>query len=596
MIGRRITLGFGVVIMIAVLLGGTALIELSTINGRADRIGDDHLPGLVLSARLAVAQATAMVSLERMVSATTVEEMSNAERELQETMRANDERAKAYEQTIHTERDRKLFGALSEARSEFRALRSQELLPLLHARKLDEAREVMRTRVRPQWLQVMQHANELLDANKTWGDESQQLVKAAVNTATWGVWLGLLVAVAVSCGVTFYITRSITQPLREAVRLVASVSTGDVTARADVRSNDELGQMVRDINTMVQNLSATVQVAEALSRGDLTVEPQLLSDKDSLGHALRRMIDSLRSVVVSVSAAADNVNAGSDQLSISAQELSRGNTAQAASAEQTSSSMEQISASIQQNGDNARQTDRIAKQASQDAQTSGIAVDKTTRAIRQIAERIGVVEEIARKTDLLALNAAVEAARAGDHGKGFAVVASEVRKLAERSQLAAAEISKLTREGVSVADGAAQLLTKLVPDIGKTAELVQDIASSCVEQTTGAGEISKAMSDLDGVIQKNSASAEELSATAEELASQARQLRETVAFFQLGAGPARHAAPRTAAGMPGTPATPPLPRRPAAPAQAPVAKPKGKLINLDDNIGMRDAHDDEFAA
>ena len=596
MIGRRITLGFGIVITIAVLLGATALIELSTINSRADRIGDDHLPGLVLASRLAIAQATVMVSVERMLSATTNEEMMSAERAMQESMRENDERTKAYEQTMHTERDRKAFAALTEARVEYRTLRTRELLPLLHARKIEEAREVMRTRVRPQWQLVMQRSHELLDLNKAWGDESQQLVKAAVSTASWGIWLGLVIAVGVSCAIAFYITRSITQPLREAVRLVGCLSKGDVTVRADARSNDELGQMVRDINTMVQNLAATVHVAEQLSRGDLTAEPKLLSDKDSLGHALKRMIDSLRSVVVSVSAAADNVNAGSDQLSISAQELSRGNSAQAASAEQTSSSMEEISSSIQQNGDNARQTDRIAKQAAQDAQTSGSAVEKTTRAIRQIAERIGVVEEIARKTDLLALNAAVEAARAGEHGKGFAVVASEVRKLAERSQLAAAEISKLTREGVSVADGAGQLLTKLVPDISKTAELVQDIASSCVEQTTGAGEISKAMSDLDAVIQKNSASAEELSATAEELASQARQLRETVAFFQLGHSPARNTSPRTAA------AKPSLPRRavPAAPANANAksnaAKPKGAIINLDENIGMRDAHDDEFAA
>jgi methyl-accepting chemotaxis protein len=217
-------------------------------------------------------------------------------------------------------------------------------------------------------------------------------------------------------------------------------------------------------------------------------------------------------------------------------------------------------------------------------------VEKTTRAIRQIAERIGVVEEIARKTDLLALNAAVEAARAGDHGKGFAVVAAEVRKLAERSQHAAAEISQLTHEGVSVADSAGSLLTKLVPDISKTAELVQDIASSCVEQTSGAGEISKAMSDLDAVIQKNSASAEQLSATAEELASQARQLRETVAFFRLGSRAVRQVSSNLRR-------APALPRRVAQPIVANHNHtPKGKLINLDANLGTRDAHDDEFAA
>jgi methyl-accepting chemotaxis protein len=196
--------------------------------------------------------------------------------------------------------------------------------------------------------------------------------------------------------------------------------------------------------------------------------------------------------------------------------------------------MEQMSASIQQNGDNARQTDRIARKAATDAETSGAAVERTTQAIRQIAERIGVVEEIARKTDLLALNAAVEAARAGEHGKGFAVVASEVRKLAERSQTAAAEISRLTAEGVQVAASAGELLNKLVPDIRRTAELVQEIAASCVEQATSAGHVTKAMTDLDGVIQRNSASAEELASTAEELSGQVGQMRESVGFFRLG--------------------------------------------------------------
>jgi methyl-accepting chemotaxis protein len=425
-----------------------------------------------------------------------------------------------------------------------------------------------------------------------WGDEAQKLVKDAVHFAQVGIVVGLLLAMCLSVGIAWYITRSITNPLKDAVQLLGAVATGDLSARAEVRSQDELGQMMRDINRTVANLEATASIAERLSEGDLSAEPKVLSEQDTLGLALKRMVESLREVVSGVSTAADNVNSGSDQLSVSAQQLSRGNSEQAASAEETSSSMEQMSSSIQQNGDNARQTDRIAKKAAEDAQTSGAAVARTTAAIRQIADRIGVIEEIARKTDLLALNAAVEAARAGEHGKGFAVVASEVRKLAERSQTAAAEISKLTSEGVGVAEGAGELLNRLVPDIRKTAELVQEIAAACVEQTTAAGQVSKAMTELDAVIQRNSASAEELASTAEELTGQAGQLRDSVSFFQLGAQRRRFAGPMQSTQK--GPRKPKLDRSAANTNHTPAQR--GTTIDLGDNTGARDAQDNDFAA
>jgi len=198
--------------------------------------------------------------------------------------------------------------------------------------------------------------------------------------------------------------------------------------------------------------------------------------------------------------------------------------------------MEEMAASIQQNAGNARQTDVIASKAAEDARNSGQAVGHTVDAMKEIAQKIGVIEEIARKTDLLALNAAVEAARAGEHGKGFAVVASEVRKLAERSQDAAAEISKLTADGVRVAESAGAMLAKLVPDIRKTAELVREINAGSSEQNTGAGQINKAIQQLDQVIQQNSSASEELASTAEELSSQAEQLQSSIAFFKVEQG------------------------------------------------------------
>jgi methyl-accepting chemotaxis protein len=195
--------------------------------------------------------------------------------------------------------------------------------------------------------------------------------------------------------------------------------------------------------------------------------------------------------------------------------------------------MEEMASSVDQNADNARQTDKIASMAAEDAKAGGQAVARTVQAMKEIAGKINIIEEIARKTDLLALNAAVEAARAGEHGRGFAVVASEVRKLAERSQTAAAEIDRLSVGGVQTAEAAGQLLAKLVPDIQKTAELVREIAAASAEQSSGAAQVNKAIQQLDQVIQQNSAAAEETASTAEELSSQAEVLQSTIAFFKV---------------------------------------------------------------
>ncbi|MBB1247400.1 methyl-accepting chemotaxis protein [Rhizobium sp. G21] len=322
-------------------------------------------------------------------------------------------------------------------------------------------------------------------------------------------------------------------PISEGNRVLRQISIGDLTQRVDIECEGDHELMKTAINNLIDNLRNTAAIADRIAAGDLTVEPQPLSDRDMLGLALGSMVDRLRGVVADALTASQNVSAGSQQLSSGSEQLSQGASEQAAAAEEASASMEEMAANIKQNADNAAQTEKIARQSSRDAEASGDAVNRAVAAMRSIAEKISIVQEIARQTDLLALNAAVEAARAGEHGKGFAVVASEVRKLAERSQSAAAEISALSGETVQVATEAGVMISRLVPDIRKTAELVTEISAACREQDIGASQINEAIQQLDKVTQQNAGASEEMSATSEELAAQADELQSSIAFFKV---------------------------------------------------------------
>jgi len=309
-------------------------------------------------------------------------------------------------------------------------------------------------------------------------------------------------------------------------------------AAADRYTEEAHGNFAR-INDSLRQVKGSLEEITALSKeiadGNLTVTVEPRSPEDELIIALSSMVSKLGGVVNDVKSAADRVAAGSREMSGNAGQMTDGAAAQASSAEEASSSMEQMSANIRQNADNAMQTEKIAVKSAEDAQEGGKAVAATVTAMKEIAGRINIIEEIARQTNLLALNAAIEAARAGVHGKGFAVVASEVRKLAERSQRAAGEISQLSVSSVEIAEKAGSLLGAILPNIQKTAELVQEISAASKEQDGGAQQINQAIQMLDRVTQQNAGSAEEMAATAGELASQSEKLQSSVAFFKTAA-------------------------------------------------------------
>ncbi len=342
-----------------------------------------------------------------------------------------------------------------------------------------------------------------------------------------------LIIMAITGLVVFVVARKVVVPITRAAQLAEAIRLGDLSERLDTNLNDEVGLLSQALNAMADGLEQKARLAGAIADGDLTVDVQLASEKDQLGRALQTMAGVLNDVIQQVMVATENVASGSQALAASSQEMSQGATEQSASAEEASSSIEQMTANIRQNTDNAMQTEKIAIKSAQEAEQGGRAVAETVTAMKEIANKIVIIEEIARQTNLLALNAAIEAARAGEHGKGFAVVAAEVRKLAERSQSAAGEINNLSVSSVEVAESAGKMLDSIVPGIQKTSELVQEIAAASREQDAGAEQINSSIQQLDKVIQQNAAATEEMASTSEELTSQSDQLRDMMSFFKV---------------------------------------------------------------
>jgi len=384
-------------------------------------------------------------------------------------------------------------------------------------------------------------------------------------------------------------------PLNVAADYVARISKGDIPPQITDSYNGDFNAIKDNLNILISAMHEVTRAAELIAGGDLSVNVRERSAEDKLMQALSAMITGISRIVTDIRNIAEEVGAASGSISTAATQVSNGATHQAASAEEASSSMEEMVSNIKQNADNAQQTEKIATKSSKDASDSGKSVREAVNAMKEIANKISIIEEIARQTNLLALNAAIEAARAGEHGKGFAVVAAEVRKLAERSQKAAGEINQLSVSTVTVAEKAGEMLDKLVPDIQRTAELVQEITAASREQDTGAEQINKALQQLEKVIQQNASAAEEMASTTEELTTQSDQLTAAIGFFRTADGSTSVRQPvRPAASSQRTASRGPAKNEPSNGHLAP-SKLKSKTNGV--NLKMKDkadALDEEF--
>jgi len=397
------------------------------------------------------------------------------------------------EKSLSTPQERELFQVVSENRTAYVAAR-QKAKKLLADKKRDQALAALIGEVIPALTVYRASWVKFIDLQSEAVQRSIQQSADAYSKGRRIAMLAFLLTLLLASSGAIVVTRSITGPIQEAVEHAQAIATGDLRRTIQAADRSETGKLLQSMHDMSTKLSA--------------------------------IISDVREGSSAVASAAAQVSASSTS-------LSQGTSEQAASVEETSASLEEMNASITQNADNSRKVEQVAEKGAHAAEDSGEAVQETVVAMKQIAAKISVIEDIAYQTNLLALNAAIEAARAGDQGRGFAVVAVEVRKLAERSQLAAKEISDLASNSVSVAERSGQLLADLVPAIRKTAELVQEVAAASTEQSSGVAQISRAMAQVDSVTQRNASSAEELSSTAEELAAQSEELQQLMTFFRV---------------------------------------------------------------